>query len=112
MDSYKLRGQHSSDGVKGLPQMAELTEQFIIQAGGPAAIAAMLLEDYRSAEPGSATRSRIMDLFLRCWRTSTEDGADMEDMGLLTDEDLDSMLQSMMQAHDGERDGAKAEDVR
>lgn len=69
-----------------VPQLADLAAAFVVEMGGPAALAASLYKDYVEAPEGSQMRVKIMELVLKgLAQGNVEQAADVED---LTDDDL------------------------
>lgn len=71
------------------PQLAELSAHFFHAAGGPKAVAKMLFDEFAHANPGSQIRQRILDMILRVTRFANQQSGPVDDLGILTDEDLE-----------------------
>lgn len=75
-----------------LPALAEAIEHFIGFAGGTQAFAKMLWDEWLTQKPGSIARQRILELITRTWRMSEIRAGGNEDLGLLSEEDLEREL--------------------
>lgn len=91
-----------------LPHLSELAEHFVSVAGGPQAVAKLMYDEYMAAPMGGLVRTRILDLLMRVWKFGTETVGDTDNLGLLSEDDLDQMLMKVVQraqASMGEGDG-------
>lgn len=79
------------------PSLDSFVDHFFVLAGGPEAVAAMLYDEFSAAKPGSVIRQRIMESVLRSL-SKTDASKNREDMGPLSDEDLDNYLAEREQA--------------
>lgn len=78
------------------PQLAEIAAYFFEAAGGTRAVSRLLFDEFTAASPGSMTRQRILDLVLRATKFGNERNKAGGDLGILSEEDLQSMLHEMV----------------
>src|SRR5262245_57838514 len=81
-----------------LPHLSELAEHFVNIAGGPQAMAKMLFVEWNAAKPGSLVRSRILDLVTRVWKFSTDSLRGAGDLGILSEDDIDRLLDDKLRS--------------
>lgn len=79
----------------------EVAAHFFRLAGGPAAVARMLYEEFRDAKPGSLMRQRILETIMRVIKGQNTDSRS-GDLALLTDEDLEREALEILEKTDGE----------
>lgn len=95
-----------ASNLHGLPELQELQEallspperadldsvaqHFASIAGGARAMAQLLYDEYRAAEPGSPVRARVMEMMMRS--LGKLEGKATDDLGLLTDADLQKLF--------------------
>jgi len=92
--------------VKGgsrAPKISELVQHFFDLAGGERAVAKMLIDEYRSDKCSPNVRSRILDMILKSlqFANSRENGPD--DLGNLSEEDIERELLSLYEDTDGKK---------
>lgn len=75
----------------GLPHLSELAEAFIREAGGTEKMAAMLLQEYNKAAPGSLVRAQLFGMIQKVWKYAT-DTLRVEDPESLSDDELDQEI--------------------
>lgn len=78
------------------PQLAELVSHFFSIAGGPRQVARMLWDEYQVAKAGSLIRNRILDMILRVTRYANEKAPPVNDLGMLSEKDLDQEIESLI----------------
>lgn len=78
------------------PQLAEVAAHFFAQAGGPRQVAKMLYHEFRKAKQGSVVRQRILDMILRVTRFANEKNGPRDDMGMLSEGDLEREFKAAM----------------
>lgn len=115
--------EHVKEGIKKQavkgeirpPDLARLTACFFQVAGGERAVAKMLYEEFAAAGEGSVVRQRILDMILRATRFTTERMHSVEELGQLSDDDLERELNLVMEdlaehlgASSGEEAGQEA----
>jgi hypothetical protein len=99
----------SNAGVT-IPQVAELVGHFMHLAGGPRALAKMMMQEFLSAKAGSQTRQRLMDGVLRMLSMANQQYASVEETDLIGTKDLEAELQSMLrELPDGEEEAQPGE---
>lgn len=84
--------------VKGnsrAPKLSELVQHFFDLAGGERAVAKMLLDEYRSEKCSPNVRSRIMDVILRALQFANAKEPSRDDLGNLSEEDIERELLSL-----------------
>ncbi len=85
------------------PTVEEFLEHFFGAAGGPKAVAKMLFAEFAGAKPGSLLRTRVLEMVVRALRYN--EGKDkVVEMGLLSDEDIDAMIEQRMANMQGRDD--------
>jgi hypothetical protein len=77
------------------PTVEEFLEHFFRAAGGPKLVAKMLFTEFQSAKPGSMLRTRVLEMVVRALRYNEGKDKTVE-MGLLSDDDLDDMIDQKM----------------
>lgn len=83
-------------GREAVPHLSELVEQFLEIAGGPRAVAKMLFDEWGSADKGGLVRTRIMQLLLAGWKETSRGKSSLDSLGLLSDEDVESLLEERL----------------
>jgi hypothetical protein len=86
------------DAIKGglrEPQLAEIASHFFTAAGGTRAIGQILWNEFNAAPEGSLARQRILDLILRALKFANERSHITDNLGLLSEDDLERELQSV-----------------
>jgi hypothetical protein len=78
--------------------LAGVVERFVRLNGGTDGLAKMLTLEYAEAKPGSLLRQRILDMILRCWKYLDEKTGHIEELGILSDEDLDREFEKRLKA--------------
>lgn len=86
----------SAKGALGIPHLSELAEHFIRLRGGPYNVAKMLSQEWDTAPAGGVVRQRILEMLLRVWKSSDEQQKVIEDLGLLSEEDLEKLFQEQV----------------
>ena len=74
------------------PSLEAVLDHYFALAGGPAKFALELRQEYEAAEPGSQIRSRILDLILRLVQRGDAAGGALDDMGILSEDDLNRLI--------------------
>lgn len=77
------------------PQLAEISAYFFQAAGGTRAVAKMLWDEFNASAPGSLMRQRILDLVLKATKFANEKSGVVDDLGMLSQEDLERELQGL-----------------
>ena len=103
-EAWEAFQKASGAAQKGDPQLADLAYHFFNLAGGTEAIAGMLLDDYKSAKPGSMGRIRIIEAVLFSVRFVNQQKG-MPDLGDMTDADLRRELREVLGADAATADG-------
>jgi hypothetical protein len=80
-----------------LPHLSELLEHFIRFAGGPQALAKMLWDETRASPAGGVVRQRNLDMVTRMWRQVAAGTARSDDLGLISEADIERELASTIQ---------------
>lgn len=75
-----------------IPQIADLVHNFMTIAGGPKALAKMMMEEYIRTQPGSLMRQRILDSILRLLTTANQAFVADSQSDLLTNDDIEREL--------------------
>jgi hypothetical protein len=75
------------------PSLEAFLDHYFAVAGGPAKVALELRQEYEAAEPGSQIRSRIMELLVRSLKSADGKQGGLDDMGILSDQDIERMLE-------------------
>ena len=75
----------------------EIAYQFMRQVGGPAGFVEKIFVEYDSSAAGSLARSRILDIMIRLFQIATPKEK-FGELGHLTDEDLERVLQEQLGA--------------
>lgn len=88
------------------PTVEEFLEHFFNAAGGPKLVAKMLYTEFLSARPGSMLRTRVLEMIVRALKYNEGKDKTVE-MGLLDDNDLESMIQTRMQSLNAKNEDAK-----
>jgi hypothetical protein len=78
------------------PQLAEVAAHFFAHAGGPRQVSKMLFDEFVAAKQGSVVRQRILDMILRVTRFANEKNAPRDDLGMLTEDDLQREFEAAM----------------
>lgn len=81
---------------QGLPHLSDLAEHFVQVAGGPRQVARMMYQEWLAAREGSVVRARILDLLTRVWRFASESQPRVDDLGVLTEADLERELGDLL----------------
>lgn len=79
------------------PDLAKLVAHFFKNAGGEGAVAKMLYDEFVAAPPGGIARQRIMDMILRGLKWANESEAPQDDLGILTEDDLERELDQLIE---------------
>lgn len=79
-----------------LPDLSELVEQFVDVAGGPRNVAKMLHDEWEKAASGGIVRMRIMQILTQVWKYASDTRPSVGDLGLVTEEDLEKLLQEKL----------------
>lgn len=79
-----------------MPQVAELASHFMAACGGPKALAKMMLVEFLAAKPGSIIRQRTLDTILRVTAQANQDLGSMDDMDMMSVEDLERELKRVI----------------
>ena len=96
-----LRQQAVKGEIKQ-PDLARLTAAFFERAGGERNVANFLYEEFAASPPGGIVRQRILDMILRHLKWVNEKNAPVDDLGTLSDEDLDRELAQLIEVVGGE----------
>lgn len=78
------------------PDLACLVSHFFDHAGGERAVAKMLYDEFSEAKQGSIVRQRILDLILRSTKYANEQAPPVDDLGLLTEADLEAEFEHLV----------------
>jgi hypothetical protein len=78
------------------PDLAALVGHFFRHAGGEAAVARMLFDEYRDSPPGGVVRQRILDMILRATKFANDKEAPTDDLGSLSEDDLERELTELI----------------
>lgn len=78
------------------PDLAKLVTHFFHQAGGEREVAKMLYREFVDAQEGSIVRQRILDMVLRALKFTNEQDPPEDDLGILSDADLDRELNEIV----------------
>lgn len=87
-----VRNALVEQAVKGKvkePDLAKLVSHFFDICGGEQSVARLLYQEFVAADPGSLARQRILDMLFRCLAKVTDRTPPDDDMGVLTDGDLE-----------------------
>lgn len=93
---YKAVRDGAVKGEIDQPDLGRFLSAFFRQAGGEEAVAVMMYDEFVNAKPGSIVRQRILDMILRSTRTLQADTLDMDDLGVLSEEDLQRELDRIL----------------
>lgn len=74
------------------PSLESFLDHFFQIAGGPRKVAKMLYDEWNSAAPGSLMRTRIGETILRNLKAADSRAKPMDDLGILSDEDIERFL--------------------
>lgn len=77
------------------PRYEDLAAHFFAAAGGTAAVAKLLHDEFMAAKPGGMLRQRILDMVLRSAKYGSEKAAPL-DPGMLDDQDLERELLDLL----------------
>lgn len=76
------------------PSVQAFLDHWFALRGGPAQFALDLCREYDAAEAGSQIRQRIVEIVMRSMKVAdTKDGS-LDELGLVSDADLDRLLES------------------
>lgn len=95
-------------GITRAPKISELVQHFFDLAGGERAVAKMLLDEYRSEKCSAHVRSRILDVILRSLQFANARETPRDDLGNLSEEDLETELLALYEASDGKKEADTA----
>src|SRR5262245_65541952 len=74
-----------------VPQVGELIAHFMALAGGPRALAKMLMQEFLAAKTGSHTRTRLLETVLKMLATANAQlGGGLEEIDLIGTDDLEA----------------------
>src|ERR1700676_538630 len=79
-------------GVQGKikePNLAEVAQHFVDMIGGERQLAKMLVDQYRHVETPQSVKTKIMQIVLGHIKTLNDKSGVIEELGLVTDEDLE-----------------------
>jgi hypothetical protein len=79
------------------PSVQAFLDHWFAIRGGPAQFAADLCQEYDAASPGSLVRSQIIQLVVRSMKVADTKEGSMDELGLVTDADLDRLLETVGQ---------------
>ncbi len=79
-----------------VPQVAELVSHFVAAAGGPRAMAKMMMQEYLHAKPGSIIRQRLLDSVLRLMNFANQQIQTVDEIDLLSEDDLKVQLEELV----------------
>ena len=82
-------------GVQGKikePNLAEVAQHFVDMIGGERQLAKMLVDQYRHVETPQSVKTKIMQIVLGHIKTLNDKSGVIEELGLVTDEDLERAL--------------------
>jgi hypothetical protein len=85
----KILAKLIATGAETDPRFEDIAGHFIRAAGGPAAIAKILYQEFLRAPQGSLIRQRILEMVLRAAKFAAERRPPPSDLGLLSDDDLE-----------------------
>ena len=88
-------GQAARGGIRE-PQLAELAGHFITKVGGMRALAGLLAEEFRAAQPGSVVRQRILDMILRALKFANERSGPGDDLSLMEEGEIERNLEGLL----------------
>jgi hypothetical protein len=80
-------------------ELMEMARHFFSLMGGPMGFARELHAEYRASKAGGMVRYKILDLVLQCQRFITPKDALKEELGLLTEGDLERVHQEALKAY-------------
>lgn len=83
--------------LKPRPTVDAVLDHFMANAGGPAAFARMLFDEYTASSPGSMIRAKIVETILRRMEKSEERNR-VDDFAGLSDDDLRLMVSNRERA--------------
>lgn len=93
-------------GITRAPKISELVQHFFDLAGGERAVAKMLLDEFRSEKCSANVRSRILDVILRSLQFANAREAPRDDLGNLSEEDIERELLALYEETDGKEEAA------
>jgi hypothetical protein len=87
-----------SKGGSSVPHMAETFQRIMEAFGGPGGFSQQVMSTFYKAAPGSLQRQRILEAVLRLNIKVSESGAAQKSLEELTNEELDSEIQTSIQS--------------
>lgn len=89
--------EKATQGGSNIPHSAELTEQLMTYFGGVNGLASMFVKQYHEAPPGGSMRTRMLETITRLVTKNTEQGGAQKPVSLLSDDELQDMLEAQVQ---------------
>ncbi len=83
-------------GGATVPHSAELLEQLMDYFGGVAGFSSMLLKQYFDAKPGSAARTKLLEMVTRLVTTNAEQGGSKKPLTFWTEDELNSEIEQRL----------------
>jgi len=90
-----------SSGVQGKikePNLAEVAQAFFDLVGGERAVAKMLVQQYNDARTPHHVKTKIVQILLNHVKTLNERSGNLDQLDMVTDDDLDRGLKEHIQA--------------
>jgi hypothetical protein len=83
-------------GGATVPHSAELLENLMEYFGGTAGFSSMMLKNYFDAKPGSATRTKMLELITRLVTTNAEQGGSKKPLTFWSEEELNAEIEQRL----------------
>ena len=99
----KIEGQavdtllaNARQGGATVPHSAELLEQLMTYWGGVGGFSAMLLKQYMDSKPGSATRTKLLEMIIRLTTVNAEQGGSKRPLTFWSEDELNEEIEGRL----------------
>jgi hypothetical protein len=84
-------------GGTDIPHSAELLENVMHQFGGVNGFSSLLLKNYFDSKPGSAQRTKILEMITRLVTTNADQGGSKKPLAFWTEEELEAEMNQRLE---------------
>jgi len=82
--------------LKGSSHVNSILDEIVRVMGGPGALAIQFKAEFDIAEPGSPTRTKLMDLILGMLEERSRRVTDEASLAIMEDEDLEAIVRELL----------------
>lgn len=101
----KVSRKKFDDAMAGVAKIAsndDIIAHFMDLCSGPRAFAKMMFDQYMDPKCSPMVKARVLEMLLRSLKFAEAKRGNLDDLGLLNDEDLDREITSMLPTFVGE----------